>query len=162
MERALYDQIGQSYSATRQTDPRLAELIWEALGNAETVLNVGAGSGAYEPRDRSVCTVELSAVMIAQRPAGGARAAQASAEALPFADSSLDAVLAVHSDNHRRDRQQGLQELRRMARRRVVLFNANPAEAGLFWLTAEYLPGVLVLIPARYGAAGVWQRERQG
>ena len=92
MERALYDQIGQSYSATRQTDPRLAELIWEALGNAETVLNVGAGSGAYEPRDRSVCTVELSAVMIAQRPAGGARAAQASAQALPFADSSLDAV----------------------------------------------------------------------
>jgi hypothetical protein len=55
MERALYDRIGQSYSATRQTDPRLAELIWEALGDAETVLNVGAGSGAYEPRDRSVC-----------------------------------------------------------------------------------------------------------
>jgi SAM-dependent methyltransferase len=162
MERALYDRIGQSYSATRQTDPRLAELIWEALGNAETVLNVGAGSGAYEPRDRSVCAVEPSAVMIAQRPASAARAVQASAEALPFADGSFDVVMAVLSDHHWRDRRQGLHELRRVARRRVVLFNANPAEADWFWLTAEYLPGFLDLIPARYRAAGAWQRELEG
>jgi SAM-dependent methyltransferase len=158
-ERALYDRIGQSYSATRQTDPRLAQLIWAALGNAETVLNVGAGSGAYEPRDRSVCAVEPSAVMIAQRPAGAARTVQASAEALPFTDSSFDAVMAVLSDHHWRDRRQGFRELRRVARRRVVLFNADPAEANWFWLTAEYLPGFLDLIPARYRAAGAWHRE---
>ena len=161
MERVLYDRIGQSYSGTRQTDPRLAELIWEALGNAETVLNVGAGSGAYEPRDRSVCAVEPSAVMIAQRPASAVRAVQASAEALPFADSSFDVVMAVLSDHHWRDRRQGLQELRRVARGRVVLFNANPAEADSFWLTAEYLPGFLDLIPAR--DPGCWcLAERAG
>jgi SAM-dependent methyltransferase len=159
MERALYDRIGQSYSATRQTDPRLAALIWEALGDAETVLNVGAGLGAYEPRDRSVCAVEPSAVMIGQRPAGAARAVQAGAEALPFGDSSFDAVMAVLSDHHWRDRRQGFRELRRVARQRVVLFNADPAEADLFWLTVEYLPGFLDLIPARYRAAGAWQSE---
>jgi SAM-dependent methyltransferase len=159
MASALYDRIGQSYSATRRTDPRLAELFWGALGDAESVLNVGAGAGAYEPRDRSVCAVEPSAVMIAQRPAGAARAVQASAEALPFGDRSFDAVMAVLSDHHWRDRRQGFRELRRVARRRVVLFNADPAEACLFWLTAEYLPGFLDLIPARYRVAGVWRSE---
>jgi SAM-dependent methyltransferase len=159
MERTLYDWIGRSYSATRQTDPRLAGLIWDALGDAQTVLNVGAGAGAYEPPDRGVVAVEPSAVMIGQRPAGTARAVEATAEALPFADSSFDAVMAVLSDHHWRDRRQGLRELRRVARRRVVLFNADPAEAELFWLTVEYLPGFLELIPARYRAADAWASE---
>jgi SAM-dependent methyltransferase len=96
---------------------------------------------------------------IAQRPASSAPAVQGSAEALPFGDSSFDAVMAVLSDHHWRDRRQGFRKLRRVARRRVVLFNADPAEAELFWLTAEYLPGFLDLIPVRYRAAGAWQRE---
>jgi SAM-dependent methyltransferase len=159
MERALYDRIGRGYARTRETDPRLAEVIWDALGHAETVLNVGAGTGAYEPRDRTVLAVEPSTVMLGQRPANTAPAVRASAEALPFADNSFDAVMAVHSDHHWRDRRQGLRELRRVARRRVVLFNANPAEAERFWLTAEYLPAFLDLIPGRYRAAGAWQHE---
>ena len=159
MERALYDRIGRGYSATRQTDPRLAALIWDALGDAETVLNVGAGTGAYEPPDRTVLAVEPSMVMLGQRPADAASAVQASAESLPFADNSFDAVMAVHSDHHWRDRHQGLRELRRVARRRVVLFNADPAEAERFWLTAEYLPAFLDLIPDRYRVAGTWQHE---
>ena len=159
MEDALYDRIGHGYRATRRTDPRLAQLIWNGLGDAETVLNVGAGSGAYEPPGRSVCALEPSAVMIAHRPLGAARAVQGRAEALPFDDGSFDAVMAVLSDHHWRERQQGLRELRRVARRRVVLFNADPAEANLFWLTAEYLPGFLDLIPLPYRAAGAWQYE---
>jgi SAM-dependent methyltransferase len=159
MQRSLYDRIGRSYSATRQTDPRLAALIWEALGDAQTVLNVGAGAGAYEPPDRSVLAVEPSAVMIGQRPAHAARSVQASAEALPFADDSFDAVMAVLSDHHWRDRRRGLRELRRVARHRVVLFNTDPAEADRFWLTIEYLPGFLDLIPARYRTKGAWRSE---
>jgi len=159
MERTLYDRIGRTYSATRHTDPRLATVIWDALGEAETVLNVGAGAGAYEPPDRTVVGVEPSAVMLGQRPPTAARAVQASAESLPFADDSFDAVIAVLSDHHWRDRRQGLRELRRVARRRVVLFNADPAESDRFWLTIEYLPGFLDLIPARYHVKGAWQRE---
>lgn len=159
MDRALYDRIGCGYSATRQTEPRLAALIWDALGDAETVLNVGAGTGAYEPPDRTVLAVEPSMVMLGQRPADAAIAVQASAESLPFADNSFDAAMAVHSDHHWRDRHQGLRELRRVARRRVVLFNADPADAERFWLTAEYLPAFLDLIPDRYRAAGAWQHE---
>jgi ubiquinone/menaquinone biosynthesis C-methylase UbiE len=120
MESALYDRIGRGYSVTRRTDSRLAALIWEALGDAKTVLNVGAGAGAYEPPDRHVVAVEPSAVMISQRPGDGPPAIRASAEALPFADDSFDAAMAVLSDHHWHDRRQGLRELRRVARQRVV------------------------------------------
>lgn len=158
-DTALYDRIGRGYGETRRTDPRLAARIWRALGDARNLVNVGAGSGAYEPADREVVAVEPSAVMIAQRPAGAAPAVPASAEELPFPDRSFDAALAVLSDHHWGDRLRGLRELRRVARQRVVLFNADPAEAERFWLTTEYLPGFLPLIPARYRGPGEWAKE---
>ena len=156
---ALYDRIGRGYVSVRQPDPRLAAVIWNALCEARTVVNVGAGAGSYEPTDRDVAAVEPSAVMVAQRPTGAAPVVQGDAEVLPFPDDSFDAAMAVLSDHHWRDREQGLRELRRVARQRVVLFNANPGEAHLSWLTVEYLPGFLELIPARYRADGAWQRE---
>lgn len=159
VSEALYDRIGPGYAVTRRTDPRLAERIWQALGDSRTVVNVGAGSGSYEPADREVVAVEPSAAMIAQRPGGAPPAVQAGAEELPFPDRSFDAALAVLSDHHWRDRLLGLRELRRVARRRVVLFNADPAEARRFWLTTEYLPGFLRLIPQRYRKPGVWTKE---
>jgi SAM-dependent methyltransferase len=156
---ALYDRIGRGYVASRQPDPRLAAAIWTGLGDARTVVNVGAGAGSYEPTDRDVVAVEPSAAMIAQRLKGAAPVVQADPEALPFPDDSFDAAMVVLSDHHWRDREQGLRELRRVARQRVVLFNANPGEAHLFWLTVEYLPGFLELIPLRYRADGAWQQE---
>jgi SAM-dependent methyltransferase len=155
----LYDRIGRSYSSTRRPDPRLEAAIWSALGDARTVVNVGAGTGAYEPSDREVVAVEPSVVMIAQRPAGSAEVVQAQAERLPFADGAFDAAMAVLSDHHWRDRGQGLRELARVARRRVVLFNADPAENARFWMTTEYLPGFIELIDARYRVAGARERE---
>jgi SAM-dependent methyltransferase len=156
---ALYDRIGRGYTKTRHADPRIAARIWQALGDARTVINVGAGTGSYEPTDRDVVAVDPSAAMIAQRPAGAPPAVQASAEDLPFADRRFDAALAVLSDHHWRDRLRGLRELRRVARRRVVLFNADPAQAERFWLTTEYLPGFLNLIPDRYREPGLWEEE---
>jgi len=154
-----YDDIGRTYTATRCADPRIARAIWDALRDAHSVVNVGAGAGAYEPPDREVTAVEPSEVMIGQRPHRAAPVVRASAESLPFADRSFDAAMAVLSDHHWADRGRGLAELRRVARDRVVLFNANPAEAGLFWLTREYLPGFLDLIPHRYREAAVWADE---
>ncbi|MBV9049468.1 MAG: class I SAM-dependent methyltransferase [Solirubrobacterales bacterium] len=155
----LYDRIGCSYSRTRQPDPRLARAIWEALGDARTVLNVGAGTGAYEMSSRAVTAVEPSEVMIAQRPPDAAPVIMASAEQLPFEDRSFDAAMAILSDHHWSDRRRGLSEMRRIARQRIVLFNANPGEAGSFWFTSEYLPEFLDLIEDRYFVAGAWQRE---
>jgi SAM-dependent methyltransferase len=136
-----YDQIGRTYARTRATDPRIAAAIWEALGDARTVVNVGAGTGNYEPPDRDVTAVEPSAVMIAQRPPGAAPCVQAGAEALPFDDDSFDAAMAVLTLHHWSDWRGGIDELRRVARR-VVVFSWDPSFAGRLWVTAEYFPFV--------------------
>ena len=156
---ARYDRIGIGYGKQRRADPRIGATIEAALGDSRTVLNVGAGTGSYEPTDREVTAVEPSAEMIAQRPSGSAPVVQASAESLPFEDDSFDVAMAVVSDHHWRDREAGLREMVRVARRRVVILNADPALAPDFWLTREYLPGFLGLIPEPYRRRGYWERE---
>jgi SAM-dependent methyltransferase len=153
---ALYDTLGGGYTVYRGTDPKIAQVIWAGLGDARSVLNVGAGAGAYEPPDRDVLAVEPSSVMIAQRPTNATPVVRAVAEALPVGNNRVDAVMAILSDHLWDDRRRGLRELRRVARRRVVLFNADPTQAGRFWLTRDYLPGVLSLIPRRFHQPGVW------
>jgi SAM-dependent methyltransferase len=135
----FYDRIGVGYNATRRADPRLASVIQCALGDARIVLNVGAGSGAYEPTDRQVVAVEPSATMAAQRPSGAARVVSARAESLPFGDGSFDAAMAVLSDHHWADRAAGLRELRRVARQRAVVFTWDQAWLEEFWLPRDYL-----------------------
>jgi SAM-dependent methyltransferase len=135
----VYDQIGASYARTRRADPVIAAAIGEALGDVRSVVNVGAGTGGYEPTDREVVAVEPSRTMIAQRPPGAAPALQARAEALPFEDASFDAALAVNTIHHWADVRAGLRELRRIARRRIVIFVRDPRSGVKFWL-ADYLP----------------------
>jgi SAM-dependent methyltransferase len=135
----LYDAIGPSYAATRRTEPRIAARIWAALGDARTVLNVGAGTGSYEPPGREVIAVEPSAVMRAQRPPGAACCVAASAVSLPFADQSYDVAMAVLSDHHWPDSIVGLREMRRVARC-VVVFQFDNSRPERFWLTRDYLP----------------------
>jgi SAM-dependent methyltransferase len=135
---ARYDAIGRTYTATRQTEPRIAARIWAALGDARTVVNVGAGTGSYEPPDREVTAVEPSEVMIAQRPPHAAPAVQASAEELPFADDSFDAAMAVLTLHHWTDWRAGCAELKRAARERAVVFSWDPTFRGRMWLSAEY------------------------
>ena len=159
MPGPLYDRIGTTYTSTRRSDPRIERAIHDALGDARSVVNVGAGAGGYEPADREVVAVEPSPVMIAQRPAGAAPVIRAEAERLPFADNAFDAAMAVLSDHHWKDRRRGLEELRRVARRRVVLFNIDPARADALWMTSEYLPAFLDLIEPRYREPGYWESE---
>lgn len=147
---ALYDHIGKSYGATRRRDPRIAARIEAALGDARSVVDVGAGTGAYEPTDREVLAVEPSHTMIAQRPPGSAPVIQASAEKLPLPDGSFDAALAVATIQHWTDVRAGLRELRRVARKRIVIFLRNPESGAPFWLTEDYLPR---LDPSRKNAA---------
>ncbi|HEY7693051.1 MAG TPA: class I SAM-dependent methyltransferase [Gaiellaceae bacterium] len=141
---ALYDSIGCGYASIRRPDPRLAEPIWRALGNARTVVNVGAGTGSYEPPDRDVTAVEPSAVMIAQRPPAAAPAVQAEAEQLPFADDSFDAAMAILTIHHWRDLAGGLRELARVARQRVLVVMYDPEVNLRLWIIRDYLPEILV------------------
>ena len=134
-----YDTIGRAYTRTRATDPRLAAAIWDALGDARTVVNVGAGTGNYEPPDRHVTAVEPSGVMIAQRAPDAAPVVQAAAEELPFEDATFDAAMAVLTIHHWSDWRRGIEEMRRVARR-VVVLSWDPSFARRLWITAEYLP----------------------
>lgn len=110
-----YESHGQGYAAQRRTDPRIAALVHEALGGARTVLNVGAGAGSYEPKDRYVLAVEPSPAMRAQRPAHLAPAINAVAEHLPFDDDAVDAAMAMVTIHQWSDTNRGLRELRRLA-----------------------------------------------
>lgn len=147
---AHYDAIGRTYAATRATDPRIAARIWAALGDARTVVNVGAGTGNYEPPDRDVTAVEPSAVMRAQRAPGTAPAVDAAAEALPFADDAFDAAMAVLTLHHWGDWRAGCAELRRVARDRVVVFSWDTACVGAHWLGPEYFPGLVEMQDAEF------------
>jgi SAM-dependent methyltransferase len=135
----LYDRIGAGYRARRVPDPRIAAAIEAALGDAESVANVGAGAGSYEPRGRRVIPIEPALTMIRQRAADAAAAVRATATALPLADASVDAALAILTIHHWPDRTAGLAELRRVARRRVVVLTHLTTH--LFWLH-DYFPGV--------------------
>jgi SAM-dependent methyltransferase len=136
---ALYDTLGVGYRGTRRPDPRVAARIAAALGDAESVVNVGAGTGSYEPAT-TVLAVEPSAVINAQRPPGAAPALRGSAEALPVADASADAVMALLTVHHWADLAAGVAELRRVARRRVVIFTWDQRVFRDFWLAGEYFP----------------------
>jgi SAM-dependent methyltransferase len=152
----LYDTIGATYTVTRRTEPRIAARIWAALGDARTVLNVGAGTGSYEPPDRDVTAVEPSALMRAQRPPGAAPCVAGTAESLPFEDQSFDAAMAVSSAHHWADPIAGLREMRRVARR-VVVFQGDTSDPDRFWLTRDYLPEVADL---RVGRPSLTEQAR--
>jgi SAM-dependent methyltransferase len=147
----LYDTIGATYTVTRRTEPRIAAQIWAALGDARTVVNVGAGTGSYEPSDRDVTAVEPSALMRAQRPADAARCVAGVADSLPFHDQSFDAAMAFATIHHWPDPIAGLREMRRVARRVVVFtHDTNSTEwLGRFWLTRDYLPEVADMLVGR-------------
>ena len=147
----LYDTIGATYTVTRRTEPRIAARVWAALGDARTVLNVGAGTGSYEPPGRDVTAVEPSALMRAQRPAGAAPCVAATAENLPFEAQAFDAAMAFATVHHWRDPIAGLREMRRVARRVVVFTHDTSDDRWLrrFWLTRDYLPEVADLLVGR-------------
>jgi SAM-dependent methyltransferase len=133
-----YDAIGATYATTRAPDPRIGALIGAALGDARSVINVGAGTGSYEP-SQTVLAVEPSSVMIRQRPAGAAPVVQARAEALPIADGAAEAAMALLTVHHWADLDAGVAELRRVARRRIVVLTWDQLVFREFWLLSEYL-----------------------
>ena len=139
---ALYDRIGKTYSGRRQSDPRIAVAINTALSDCKSVLNVGAGTGSYEPPGLDVVAVEPSQTMIDQRPSGSARCVQGSAESLPFPDGSFDAVMGVMTVHHWSDLRRGLAECKRVARKKVVFLTTDMDVFGQFWLM-DYFPALI-------------------
>lgn len=141
--RANYDSIGLNYSDLRKPDFRIEKLILNSLGIAETVLNVGAGTGSYEPNDRSVTAIEPSIEMIQQRNPSEATIIQGSAENLPFDDNSFDASMAVLTVHHWTDKEKGLREMHRVTRGPIVILTFDPLHQN-YWL-ADYFPELVKL-----------------
>jgi SAM-dependent methyltransferase len=129
------------YSTTRRTDPRVAAPIHAALGAATRVVNIGAGTGSYEPTDCDVVAVEPSRTMLAQRASRAAPAVRGVAEALPFPDDAFDAALAVLTVHHWADLERGLREMKRVASRQVI-FCFEPTFANSLWLITDYYPEI--------------------
>lgn len=148
---ANYGLVGNLYGQFRQPDPRIAALILAALEDAQTVLNVGAGAGSYEPTDRAVMAVEPSSSMRSQRPATLSKAIDATAEELPFPDGAFDASMSTFSVHQWKNLAAGLREMRRVTRGPVVIMTCEPAELDRFWLY-EYCPDVIKVEAARYPA----------
>ncbi len=138
-----YDTIGVNYSDLRKPDARIETVISNALGSAETILNVGAGTGSYEPAGRAVTAIEPSAEMINQRSTSAAPVIQGYAENLPFDDNSFDASMAILTVHHWTDKQKGLNEMRRVTRGPLVILTFDPSYQH-FWL-ADYLPELVAL-----------------
>lgn len=146
MSEARYDEIGRGYAHTRREDPRLRDLIADALADSRTVVNVGAGTGSYEPTDRHVIAIEPSDVMAAQRPDHLAPAIRGSAAPLPLRDRSVDAAMAVLTVHHWDDqREAGVRELRRVARGPVVIVTIDPTVSATMWLQRDYAPEIAAL-----------------
>jgi SAM-dependent methyltransferase len=148
-----YEAHGAGYAAIRRPDPRIAAQVHAALGAAETVVNVGAGAGSYEPEDRAVVAVEPSASMRAQRPRHRLPAVDATAERLPFDDGAFAAAMAMMTIHQWSDLRRGLGEMRRVARGPVVILTFDGAALDRLWL-AEYAPE-LVVAEARRGTGTV-------
>jgi SAM-dependent methyltransferase len=153
MDRPSYDDIGIGYARYRRPDPRIQAAIDSALGMAGTVVNVGAGTGSYEPSDRCVLAVEPSSEMIAQRPPGSAPCLRGVAEALRFGDDAFDAGMALLTVHHWSAPRDGLRELARVARA-VVVFTFEPELHNDFWLWRDYIPSIAQL-PTTAGALSV-------
>ncbi|MBB5790361.1 class I SAM-dependent methyltransferase [Jiangella mangrovi] len=148
---ADYGEFGPGYRTHRRPEPEFASAISAALGDAQTVVNVGAGAGSYEPPDRDVTAVEPSAALRAERPAALAEAIDATAEELPFADDTFGAAMATFAVHQWRHLELGLAQLRRVTRGPVVILTCDPAMLHRFWLT-EYAPEVVDAEARRYPA----------
>ncbi len=135
-----YDRMGIDYSEVRRADPRIQAAILAALGDATTVLNVGAGAGSYEPDDRIVIPLEPSPVMIAQRPSQAPAAVRGVAEAIPLPDKCVDAAMGVFTMQHWDDVERGLAEVKRVTRSRVVFLTLDLDVAARMWLLSDYAP----------------------
>lgn len=143
MKAPAYDRMGLNYSDVRRADPRFETAIWGALGDAQKVLNIGAGAGSYEPRDREVVAIEPSPAMIAQRPPGATPAIQAVAESLPLGDESVDATMGVFTMQHWDDVERGLAEVLRVTRERLVFLTLDLDVTEEMWLCRDYLPEII-------------------
>jgi len=145
-----YDKFGQQYAHHRQTDPRIAAYVHDALADAKTILNVGAGAGSYEPTDKYVVAVEPSIVMRAQRINNGKTPAIIGiADALPFDDNAFDASMAMVTVHHWPDINKGLKELRRVTKHQVIIMTFDPDALDNFW-NAHYFPELIAVEKARY------------
>ncbi|MFC7621427.1 class I SAM-dependent methyltransferase [Microlunatus sp. GCM10028923] len=146
---ADYGTIGTGYRNYRRPEPEFEAAIAAQLGDARTLINIGAGAGSYEPRDRIVTAVEPSASMRAQRPDWLAEAVDATAEQLPFDDDSFDAAISTFSVHQWSDLDRGLAEVRRVTRGPVVIMTCDPDLLDRFWL-AKYAPEVIATEARRY------------
>ena len=145
-----YDSKNHNYSDIRKADPRIGAYVRKSLNDSNTILNVGAGTGSYEPDDKFVIAVEPSSVMRAKRLTLGKNpAVNAKADDLPFDDRSFDAVMAILTIHHWPDLRSGLLEVKRVAKKKIAILTYDPEMLDIFW-NARYFPRLIEIERSRY------------
>jgi SAM-dependent methyltransferase len=145
-----YDRKNNNYSAIRKADPRIGVYVRKSLNGCDTVVNVGAGAGSYEPEDKFVIAVEPSSVMRAKRLSLGRNpAVNAKADDLPFDDKSFDAVMAVLTIHHWPDLKSGLLEIKRVSKKKISILTYDPEMLDIFW-NVKYFPQLIEIERNRY------------
>ncbi len=144
-----YDAVRRGYGAVRRADTRILRHIAKAVGGAPSVLNIGAGTAAYEPPNRRVVAVEPSDLMIKRRKPGSAPVVKATAENLPFRDDAVHAAMSVLTIAHWTDPLAGVREMARVASRRAVVLTLDTQVASAFW-AYRYFPDLAFLDSVRF------------
>ncbi|NOX52787.1 MAG: class I SAM-dependent methyltransferase [Gammaproteobacteria bacterium] len=142
--RTIYDNIGINYSVQRHTDPRIASQLFSELKEATRIVNIGAGTGSYEPENIELVAVEPSSKMIAQRKMGSHKVEKAFAEELPFENNSFSHAMTVLSMHHWENRELAFREINRVVTEKFVAITWDP-ESDPFWLTRDYFPEIYEL-----------------
>jgi SAM-dependent methyltransferase len=137
----IYDDIGINYSVRRCTDPKIANQLYLELEGAARIVNIGAGTGSYEPENVDLVAVEPSSEMISQRKTDSHRVEQAFAEKLPFENNSFSHAMTVLSMHHWENRALAFSEINRVATQKFVAITWDPT-SDPFWLTRDYFPEI--------------------
>ena len=143
-----YDKIAKQYQSFRKPDKRIASRISKHTKGTQKVINVGAGTGAYEPTHCDIIAIEPSQEMIAKRKVTPATIIQGVAENLPFDDNEFDVAMGILTIHHWSDIPQGLGEMLRVSKQKVVLLTWID-DSPKFWLE-DYFPEMRVIDKALF------------
>ena len=106
---------------TDLTEPSIRHVLENLDRGSKTLLDVGCGGGDFLKRARAAGYAVHGCDLLTHPPLPDCPYTPGSAEALPFRDGEFDIVTCHHTIEHVRDLPETLRELKRVAKRQLVI-----------------------------------------